>query len=154
VIWTRGRWAPDLLPRICDWFAGRGFDQLWVSDPAEDFGAGAHRFTGTPDPLEPGARMFTFRDHHPRIGPPRHLPLSTERPVVLPPGCCVFPRPFPARGPGAASRTPRTAPWRRPEVQDPRHLTRAHWMTEWDTRQAPVAFPEARGCRRSRFWDA
>jgi Putative methyltransferase len=73
VIWTRGRWAPDLLPQICDWFAGRGFEQLWVSDPAEGWGAAAHRFTGTPSPLERDARMFTFTGHHPRTGPVRHL---------------------------------------------------------------------------------
>jgi hypothetical protein len=73
VVWTRGRWPPDLLPRICDWFAGRGFDELWVSDPAEGWGAAAHRFTGTPGPLEEGARMFTFRGHHPRTGPSRHV---------------------------------------------------------------------------------
>lgn len=86
VVWTRGRWSPDLLPQICDWFAGRGFDELWVSDPAEGWGAAAHRFTGTPDPLEEGARMFTFRGHHPRTGPPRDLSLSTERSVVPAPG--------------------------------------------------------------------
>jgi len=74
VVWTRGRWEPDLLPQICDWFAGRGFEQLWVSDPAEGWGAAAHRFTGTPFPLERGARMFTFTGHHPRTGPVRHGP--------------------------------------------------------------------------------
>jgi hypothetical protein len=73
VVWTRGRWAPDLLPQICAWFTARGFDELWVSDPAEDYGAAAHRFTGAPDPLEPGARMFTFRGHDPRTGPDRHF---------------------------------------------------------------------------------
>jgi len=74
VVWTRGRWPPDLVPRICDWFEGRGFERAWVSDPAADAGAGAaaHRFTGTPAPLERGARMFTFAGHHPRTGPPRH----------------------------------------------------------------------------------
>jgi hypothetical protein len=83
VVWTRGRWSPDLLPQICDWFAGRGFDELWVSDPAEGWGAAAHRFTGTPDPLEEGARMFTFRGHDPGTGPDRHLfSLSTERTLV------------------------------------------------------------------------
>jgi hypothetical protein len=82
VVWTRGRWPPNLLPRICDWFTDRGFDRLWVSDPAEGWGAAAHRFTGTPDPLEEGARMFTFRGHHPRTGPRRHLSLSAERSVV------------------------------------------------------------------------
>ena len=60
VVWTRGRGEPDLVPRICDWFAERGFAPLWVSDPAQGWGAGAHRFTATPVPLERGARMFTF----------------------------------------------------------------------------------------------
>jgi hypothetical protein len=67
-----GPTTPDLRPQICDWFASRGFDELWVSDPAEGRGAAAHRFTGTPDPLEAGARMFTFRGHDPRTGPDRH----------------------------------------------------------------------------------
>ncbi len=53
MVWTRGRWGPDLLPQICDWFAGRGFELLWVSDPAEGWGAGAHRFAGTPTPHVP-----------------------------------------------------------------------------------------------------
>jgi Putative methyltransferase len=60
VIWTRGRWAPDLIPQICAWFGAQGFEPLWVSDPALPFGAGAHRFTGTPAPLATGPRMFTF----------------------------------------------------------------------------------------------
>ena len=77
VVWTRGRWEPDLVPQICEWFAGRGFEPLWVSDPAQGWGAGAHRFTGTPVPLERGARMFTFTGHHPRTGPDRHRALRT-----------------------------------------------------------------------------
>ena len=76
VVWTRGRWEPDLVPEICDWFAGRGFELGWVSDPAEGWGAGAHRFTGTPVPLERGARMFTFTGHHPHTGPGRRRPLK------------------------------------------------------------------------------
>ena len=88
VVWTRGRRAPDLLPRICDWFAARGFAELWVSDPAEGWGAAAHRFTRDPDPLQQGARMFTFRGHNPATGPPRQpSSLSTER--------AVDPRPLP-----------------------------------------------------------
>ena len=88
VVWTRGRRAPDLLPRICDWFAARGFAELWVSDHAEGWGAAAHRFTGDPDPLQQGARMFTFRGHNPATGPPRPpSSLSTER--------AVDPRPLP-----------------------------------------------------------
>jgi len=41
VIWTRGRWAPDLVPQICAWFEDRGFERRWVSDPGAGFGAGA-----------------------------------------------------------------------------------------------------------------
>jgi hypothetical protein len=60
VIWTRHRRSPDLVPRICDWFAEQGFEQRWLSAPGENFGLGVHRFTGRPRPLERGARMFTF----------------------------------------------------------------------------------------------
>lgn len=60
VVWTRARREPDLVPRICDWFAARGFEEVWLSDPAEGWGVGAHRFAGTPVPLERGSRMFTF----------------------------------------------------------------------------------------------
>jgi hypothetical protein len=62
VVWTRGRWEPDLIPQICDWFAERDFDLLGVSEPAVSWGVGAHRFTGTPRPLSTGLRMFTFAD--------------------------------------------------------------------------------------------
>lgn len=74
VVWTRGRWVPDLVPQICDWFAELGFEQLWVSEPGFPAGAGAHRFTGTPLPLQAGATMFTFRPHDPVHGPPRTAP--------------------------------------------------------------------------------
>ena len=86
VVWTRGRWEPDLVPQICDWFAGRGFELRWVSDPAQGWGAGAHRFTGTSPhhaphvPLERGARMFTFTGHHPRTGPDRQRSLRDFHP--------------------------------------------------------------------------
>jgi hypothetical protein len=60
VVWTRHRRPPDLVPQICDWFAEHGFELVSLSDPAEPFGAGAHRFTGEPAPLVPGERIFTF----------------------------------------------------------------------------------------------
>jgi hypothetical protein len=60
VIWTRGRWAPDMVPTIGGWLAERGFSELWVSDPGESFGVGAHRYGGQPAPLSPGERMFAF----------------------------------------------------------------------------------------------
>jgi hypothetical protein len=60
VIWTRHRRPPDQVPQVCAWFEERGFERLWVSDPGEGYGAGAHRFTGIPEPLIPGERLFTF----------------------------------------------------------------------------------------------
>jgi len=60
VVWTRGRFEPDLVPQICRWFAAQGFDQQWVSEPDIGYGVGAHRFAGPPQPPVPGQRMFTF----------------------------------------------------------------------------------------------
>jgi hypothetical protein len=71
VVWTRGRWAPDLLPRVCEWFEELGFRRIWVSPADFPAGCGAHRFAGTPVRLEERASMFTFRGHHPVTGPPR-----------------------------------------------------------------------------------
>jgi hypothetical protein len=69
VVWTRGRWEPDLIPQICEWFGERGFELLWVSEHDLGYGVGAHRFTGHPQPLEQGATMFTFVGHDPDRGP-------------------------------------------------------------------------------------
>lgn len=63
LVWTRSRRievAADLVPQVCAWLEERGFERLWVSDPALGFGVGAHRYTGEPRPLPPGERMFTF----------------------------------------------------------------------------------------------
>ncbi|MEW2590777.1 methyltransferase domain-containing protein [Micromonospora aurantiaca] len=60
VLWTRHRREPDLVPVICEWFAEEGFEPVAVNSPADGVGVGAHRFTGTPRPLAPGVRMFTF----------------------------------------------------------------------------------------------
>jgi hypothetical protein len=60
VVWTRGRWQPDLIPQICRWFEEQGFDLLWLSDPGVSNGVGAHRFSGEPRPMASGLRMFTF----------------------------------------------------------------------------------------------
>jgi hypothetical protein len=63
VVWTRGRFEPDLVPQVCDWFEERGFARLWVSEPDAGYGVGAHRFDAEPAPLRLGARMFTFTRH-------------------------------------------------------------------------------------------
>lgn len=60
VIWTRARGEPDLIPQICDWFAGHGFELLWLSGSEKKFGVGAHRFTGQSQPRGAAVRMFTF----------------------------------------------------------------------------------------------
>jgi hypothetical protein len=88
VIWTRGRWPPDLVPQICEWFSGRGFEPSWISDPATGWAVAAHRLAAPPAPLEPAARMFTFIVGHPSKGPhqdsslPRH-PGSGPHPAPL-----------------------------------------------------------------------
>jgi hypothetical protein len=71
VIWTRGRWEPDLFPQVCTWYEERGFERLWVSEPGFPAGVGAHRFMGTPEPLELGSAMFDFTGHDVGRGPQR-----------------------------------------------------------------------------------
>jgi hypothetical protein len=66
VIWTRARRKSDRVPLICEWFEALGFERLWVSDPEFPLGVAAHRFTGTPAPLETDATMFTFLNEVPR----------------------------------------------------------------------------------------
>jgi hypothetical protein len=66
VIWTRARTrfepgGPAPVPQACAWFEKRGFERVWLSDPRYEPCCGAHRFTASPAPLEPGAVMFTFR---------------------------------------------------------------------------------------------
>lgn len=62
VIWTRGRWEPDITPAMCDWFEQAGFTLVTLVPPPgpADFGTGVHRYPGPPRPLEPGRRMFHF----------------------------------------------------------------------------------------------
>ena len=71
VVWTRARWAPDLVPQICAWFEEHGFEQAWLSPPDCTQCTGAHRRIAPPDPLDPDAVMFTFTDHNPKTGPSR-----------------------------------------------------------------------------------
>lgn len=59
VVWTRGRTAPDFVPRICAWFEERDFERVWVSEPDVGYGVGVHRFRGEPLPLKDFS-MFTF----------------------------------------------------------------------------------------------
>src|SRR5438105_476328 len=68
VVWTRGRFEPDLTPAIRRWFTEAGFAELsFVKVPDSIACVGAHRFTGVPRPFERGVRLFTFleRDRRP-----------------------------------------------------------------------------------------
>jgi hypothetical protein len=60
VVWTRHRREPDLVPSINLWFARQGFELVWLSDKDAGYGVGMHRFTGEPQPLRTGERLFTF----------------------------------------------------------------------------------------------
>jgi hypothetical protein len=71
VVWTRARWAPDLVPRICAWFEERGFERVWLSSPDYHQCVGAHRRAGAPLPLEADAVMFTMNNHERLTGPVR-----------------------------------------------------------------------------------
>ena len=61
VIWTRGRFAPDLTPAIREWFAGAGFTETeFVAIPKTTMSVGSHRLAAEPRPFQPGVRLFTF----------------------------------------------------------------------------------------------
>lgn len=74
VIWTRGRFAPDLTPSIRDWFHGAGFIELsFERIPDTTASVGAHRLAAPPRPLRPGVRLFSFL-------PKEERPSSRETP--------------------------------------------------------------------------
>lgn len=61
VVWTRHPREADVLDAICRWFAEAGFEQVALRvDEEQSYGVGLHRLVGSPLPLEPGQRLFTF----------------------------------------------------------------------------------------------
>ena len=61
VIWTRHRRAPDVTPRIREWFGDNGFEEVAFDSPGPDrLSVGTHRRLSEPTPLLPGVRLFTF----------------------------------------------------------------------------------------------
>lgn len=61
VVWTRTRRAPDLTPRIRQWFTDGGFEEQSFDAPDGDlFSVGVHSFRGKPETLAPGMRLFSF----------------------------------------------------------------------------------------------
>jgi hypothetical protein len=109
VLWTRGRFAPDLTPRIRRWFADAGFDELaFVPVRGTTASVGAHRFAGTPRRLRTGVRLFTFlpRRARPSTRAARREARTPPRKRHRRPGS---PRPGSGR-PGRRGRPVRPAP--------------------------------------------
>jgi hypothetical protein len=60
VIWTRDHGEPDLVPQICDWFAGEGFEKVWETGPDVLHAVLEHRSLRDAIPLTPDTKLFTF----------------------------------------------------------------------------------------------
>ncbi len=61
VIWTRHRHAPDLTPRIRDWYREAGFEELAFESPGENsFSVGMNRLLDQPSRAMPGLKLLTF----------------------------------------------------------------------------------------------
>jgi predicted RNA methylase len=61
VVWTRGRFEPDLTPTIRSWFAEAGFEELtFVAIPDSTAAVGAHRLRQAPGSFHDNERLFTF----------------------------------------------------------------------------------------------
>jgi hypothetical protein len=77
VIWTRGRFAPDLTPSIRAWFSELGFSELdFVAIPDTTAAVGAHQLRVAPQPFEAGVRLFTFLPREQRPARVDYLPPS------------------------------------------------------------------------------
>lgn len=67
VVWTRGRFAPDLTPVIRSWFGEAGFEEIeFVSIDGTTAAVGAHRLIAPPRPYAAGVRLFTFLEESER----------------------------------------------------------------------------------------
>ncbi|HTW55340.1 MAG TPA: class I SAM-dependent methyltransferase [Thermoplasmata archaeon] len=61
VVWTRGRFPPDLTPSIRRWFRAAGFEELaFVTVPDSTAAVGSGRLVGPVAPFRPSTRLFTF----------------------------------------------------------------------------------------------
>lgn len=61
VIWTRGRFEPDLTPAIRAWFVESGFAELsFMTIPGSTKSVGADRLVGVPQQFRRDVKLFTF----------------------------------------------------------------------------------------------
>ena len=66
VVWTRSTHAPDLTPSIRRWFADAGVTETsFLAEKPDGWSVSAGTFTGEPQPLRPGLRLFTFTTRPP-----------------------------------------------------------------------------------------
>lgn len=63
VVWTRGafRSGTDLRNDVRQWVQLAGFKEIAFDGPPERYGVGVARMVCSPEPLQRGARFFTFR---------------------------------------------------------------------------------------------
>jgi len=85
VIWTRGRFEPDLTPAIREWFVEAGYrERSFVTIPGTTMSVGTHRLEVPPRPLRRERKPFTFlsKDERPstRAGSPTNSPARALRP--------------------------------------------------------------------------
>lgn len=61
VLWTRTRRDPDLTPAVRRWLRDEGFsEQAFLAAADVLFCVGVHRFTGVPQALSAGDKLFQF----------------------------------------------------------------------------------------------
>ena len=66
VVWPRSTHTPDLTPNIRGWFAdARIAETSFLAEQPDGWSVGAGTFTGEPQPLRPGSRLFTFSTRPP-----------------------------------------------------------------------------------------
>ncbi|HWW10308.1 MAG TPA: hypothetical protein VNY76_08685 [Candidatus Acidoferrales bacterium] len=69
VVWTRGRFEPDITPQVRQWFNDAGFVELdFVRVPDSTATAGLQRLRAKPRPLQRGVQLFTFLSDEERPG--------------------------------------------------------------------------------------
>lgn len=83
VIWTRGRFEPDLTPTIRKWFVETGFTELsFVAIPGSTMSVGAHRLRAEGRPFRAKVRLFTFLPYEER---PSTLARARSKGATAPP---------------------------------------------------------------------
>lgn len=83
VIWTRGRFEPDLTPAIRQWYAEAGFRELsFVTIPDTTATVGAHRLVTRGRPFQPNVTLFRFLPYPER---PSTLAKARHEGPVAPP---------------------------------------------------------------------